>query len=76
MEWKREHFFDWKELNIDKVVDEIQKDPYQARSIMEFIRDEMNKEEELKKKLHEMEDEYEEKKHQLYKEYGVEDLYE
>jgi hypothetical protein len=43
---------------------------------MEFIRDEMNKEEELKKKLHEMEDEYEEKKHQLYKEYGVEDLYE
>lgn len=76
MERKREHFFDWKELSIDRVVEEIQKDPYQARSIMEFIRDEMNKEEEFKKKLHEMEDEYEEKKEELYKEYGMEDLYE
>lgn len=76
MERKREHFFDWKDLSIDRVVEEIQKDPYQARSIMEFIRDEMNKEEEFKKKLHEMEDEYEDKKEELYREYGMEDLYE
>lgn len=76
MERKREHFFDWKDLSIDRVVEEIQKDPYQARSIMEFIRDEMNKEEEFKKKLHELGDEYMEKKEKLYEEYGIEeDLY-
>lgn len=72
MERTREHFFDGKELNIDRVVEEIQKDPYQARGIMEFIRDEMYKEEEFKGKLHELEDEYKEKKEQLYKDYGVE----
>lgn len=74
MERKREHFFDWDDLSIDKVVEEIQKDPYQARSIMEFIRDEMNKEEEFKQKLHELEDEYEEKKEELHKEYWIEYL--
>ena len=76
MERKREHFFDWDELSIDRVVDEIQKDPYQARSIMEFISSEMKKEEEFKKKLHELGDEYEEKKKDLYEEYWMEHLYE
>lgn len=75
MERKREHFFDWEELSIDRVVEEIEKDPSQARSIMEFIRDEMNKEEEFKKRLHELGDEYKEKEKELYEEYGMEHLY-
>ena len=75
MERKREHFFDGDELSIDKVVEEIEKDPYQARGIMEFIRDEMNKEEELKEKLENLKDEYKKKEKELYKEYGMEYLY-
>lgn len=74
MEWKREHFFDGDELSIDRVVEEINKDPSQARSIMEFIRDEMNKEEELKEKLHELHKEHKKKEKELYEEYGMEHL--
>ena len=74
MERTREHFFDWDELSIDRVVEEIQKDPYQARGIMEFIRDEMNKEEEFKEKLEELNKHHEKKKKELYEEYGMEYL--
>lgn len=74
MERKREHFFDWKELSIDRVVEEIQKDPSQARSIMEFIRDEMNREEEFKEKLEELDRHHKEKEKELYKEYWMEYL--
>jgi len=74
MDWKREDFFDWKELSIDRVVEEIQKDPYQARWIMEFIRDEMNKEEEFKEKLKELHKLHKEKEKELYEEYGMEYL--
>ena len=71
MERKREHFFDWDELNIDRVVEEIQKDPYQARSIMEFIRDEMYKEEEFKEKLKELDEDHKKKEKELYEEYWM-----
>ena len=74
MERKREHFFDWDELSIDKVVEEINKDPNQARSIMEFIRDEMNKEEEFKEKLAELHRHHKEKEKEIYEEYGKEYL--
>jgi len=74
MERKREHFFDWDELSIDKVVEEISKDPNQARSIMEFIRDEMNKEEEFKEKLAELHRHHKEKEKEIYEEYGKEYL--
>lgn len=74
MERKREHFFDWDELSVDKVVEEISKDPNQARSIMEFIRDEMNKEEEFKEKLAELDKDHKEKEKELYKEYWMEYL--
>lgn len=74
MERKKEHFFDWDELSIDKVVEEINKAPSQARSIMEFIRDEMNKEEEFKKKLAELHKLHKEKEKEIYEEYGKEYL--
>ena len=74
MERKREHFFDWDELSIDRVVEEIQKDPYQARSIMEFIRDEMNKEKEFEEKLAELHKLHKKKEKELYEEYGMEYL--
>lgn len=74
MERKKEHFFDWDELSIDKVVEEISKDPNQARSIMEFIRDEMNKEEEFKEKLAELHRHHKEKEKEIYEEYGKEYL--
>jgi len=70
MERKREHFFDWDELSIDRVVEEIEKDPYQARGILEFIRDEMNKEEEFKEKLEELHHDHKKKEKELYEEYG------
>lgn len=74
MERKREDFFDWEELSIDRVVEEIQKDPYQARGIMEFIRDEMNREEEFKEKLAELHKLHKEKEKEIYEEYGKEYL--
>ena len=74
MDWKREDFFIGDELSIDRVVEEIQKDPYQARSIMEFIRDEMNKEEEFKEKLEELHKHHKKKEKELYEEYGMEYL--
>ena len=74
MERKKEHFFDWDELSIDRVVEEISKDPNQARSIMEFIRDEMNKEEEFKEKLAELHRHHKEKEKEIYEEYGKEYL--
>ena len=74
MERKREHFFDGKELSIDRVVEEINKDPSQARGIMEFIRDEMYKEEEFREKLEELNRHYKEKEKELYEEYGMEYL--
>ena len=74
MERKREHFFDWDELSIDKVVEEISKDPSQARSIMEFIRDEMYREEEFKEKLEELHKHHKKKEKELYEEYGMEYL--
>ena len=74
MERKREHFFDWKDLSIDRVVEEIQKDPYQARSIMEFIRDEMNREKEFEEKLAELHKLHKKKEKELYDEYGMEYL--
>lgn len=74
MERKKEHFFDGKELSIDRVVDEILKDPTQTRSIMELIRDEMKKEEEFKEKLEELHHDYKKKEKELYKEYGMEYL--
>ena len=74
MERKKEHFFDWDELSIDKVVEEISKDPNQARSIMEFIRDEMNKEKEFEEKLAELHKLHKEKEKELYEEYGMEYL--
>lgn len=74
MERKREHFFDGDELSIDKVVTEIEKDPYQARSIMEFIRDEMYREEEFREKLEELHKHHKQKEKELYEEYGMEYL--
>ena len=50
-------------------------EPGKIKEILEFIAAEMHKEVELKDKLEELEKEYEEKKHQLYKEYGMLDLY-
>ena len=72
MERKKEDFFIGNELSIDHVVEAIQNDVSQTRSIMEFISNVMKKEEEFKLKLHELEDEYEEKKEALYNEYGME----
>lgn len=74
MERKKEDFFDGNELSIDRVVDAIQNDVSWTRSIMEFISNEMHKEEEFKKKLHELGDEYDEKRKELYKEYWMEYL--
>lgn len=74
MDRKREHFFDGEELSIDRVVEEIQKDPNQARSIMEFIRDEMYREEEFKEKLEELHKHHKKKEKELYEEYGMEYL--
>lgn len=74
MERKKEDFFIGNELSIDHVVEAIQNDVTQTRAIMEFIASVMKKDEEFKKKLHELEDEYEEKKEALYNEYGVEYL--
>lgn len=71
MERKKEHFFKDGKLSIDDVVTAIENDPSQTRGIMEFIAQEMEKEEEFKQKLHELEDEYEEKKENLHKEYGM-----
>jgi hypothetical protein len=74
MERKKEDFFNGNELSIDHVVEAIQNDVTQTRAIMEFIASVMKKDEEFKKKLHELEDEYEEKKEALYNEYDVEYL--
>ena len=74
MEFKKEDFFNGNELSIDHVVEAIQNDVTQTRAIMEFIASVMKKDEEFKQKLHELEDEYEEKKEALYNEYGVEYL--
>lgn len=74
MERKREDFFDWDELSIDRVVEEIQKDPYQARGIMEFIRDEMNKEKEFEERLDKLHKDHKKKEKELYEEYGMEYL--
>lgn len=74
MERKKEDFFNGNELSIDHVVEAIQNDVTQTRAIMEFIASVMKKDEEFKQKLHELEDEYEEKKEALYNEYGVEYL--
>ena len=74
MEFKKEDFFNGNELSIDHVVEAIQNDVTQTRAIMEFIASVMKKDEEFKKKLHELEDEYEEKKEALYNEYDVEYL--
>lgn len=74
MEWKREDFFIGDELSIDRVVEEIQKDPYQARWIMEFIRDEMNREKEFEEKLEELHRHHKQKEKELYEEYGMEYL--
>lgn len=71
MEFKKEDFFNGNELSIDHVVEAIQNDVTQTRAIMEFIASVMKKDEEFKQKLHELEDEYEEKKEALYNEYGV-----
>ena len=68
---KKEDFFNGNELSIDHVVEAIQNDVTQTRAIMEFIASVMKKDEEFKQKLHELEDEYEEKKEALYNEYGV-----
>ena len=74
MERKKEDFFNGNELSIDHVVEAIQNDVSQTRGIMEFIAHVMKKDEEFKQKLHELEDEYEEKKEALYSEYDVEYL--
>lgn len=75
MEYTREHFFNWKDLNIDKVVEIIQQDPSRTRDVMDFIAHEMKKEEELKEKLAEMKEDYHKRKHELIEEYWMEDLY-
>lgn len=74
MERTREHFFDWSDLSIDRVVEEIQKDPSKTRSIMEFIRDEMYREEEFREKLEELHKHHKQKEKELYEEYGMEYL--
>lgn len=72
---EREDFFNWKDLNIDAVADAMTAEPGKIKEILEFIAAEMHKEVELKEKLEELEKEHEEKKHQLYKDYGMLDLY-
>ena len=74
MELTREHLFNWKDLDIDKVTEMIQQEPWRTREILWFIADEMQREEEFKEKLHELKDEYEEKERDLYKEYWMEHL--
>ncbi len=71
MERKKEHFFKDGKLSIDDVVTAIENDPSQTRGIMEFIAQEMEKEEEFKEKMHALDDEYKEKKVELHKEYGM-----
>lgn len=65
----KEDFFDWQELNIEKVATAMETEPWKIREILKFISNEMKKEEEFKKKLHELKDEYEEKERELYEEY-------
>ena len=74
MELTREQLFNWKDLDIDKVTEMIQQEPWRTREILWFIADEMQREEEFKEKLHELKDEYEEKERELYKEYWMEHL--
>jgi cyclopropane fatty-acyl-phospholipid synthase-like methyltransferase len=73
-ELTREHLFKGNELDIDKVADMIQQEPWRTREILWFIADEMHKEEEFKEKLHELKDDYEEKVKELHKEYWMEHL--
>jgi GrpB-like predicted nucleotidyltransferase (UPF0157 family) len=74
MEISRDYLFHGKELHIDHVVSLIESDPSKTREVMEFIGDEMRKEEELKEKLEDLKEDYHHKKHELYKEYGMEHL--
>ena len=69
MELTREELFEWKELNIDKVADMIQQEPWRTKEILEFISDEMHKEVEFKERLEELKHEYHHKKKDLYEEY-------
>lgn len=74
MELKRETFFNGKDLNIDAVAEAMTNEPGRIKEILEFIADEMHKEAELKEKLDELKEDYHHKKHELYKEYGMEHL--
>lgn len=74
MELKREMFFNGKDINIDAVSEAITNEPWRVKEILEFIAEEMHKEVELKEKLDELKEDYHTKKHELYKEYGMEHL--
>lgn len=74
MEFTREQFFNWKDLKIDAVADAITQEPGRVKEVLEFIAEEMHKEAELKDKLAELKEDYHHKKHELYKEYGMEHL--
>ena len=70
MTFKRDEFFDGKELNIEKVATKMEQEPWMIRSVLNFISTEMRKEEEFKMKMHELKEEYEDKEYQLREEYG------
>lgn len=70
MTFKREDFFDWKDLSIDRVASRMEQEPWRIREVLEFISHEMKREEEFKFKLHELKEEYEDKEYQLREEYG------
>ena len=74
MELTRQDLFTGEDLNIDAVVEMIQSEPGRTREILEFISEEMRKEVEFKEKLEELKEDYHHKKHELYKEYGMEHL--
>lgn len=73
-ELTRDELFDGTELNIDRVTEMIQQEPWRTKEILEFIAHEMRKEVEFNEKLDHLKHEYHHKKKALYEEYGMEYL--
>lgn len=75
MEFKREDFFDWKHLSIERTATRMEEEPWRIREILNFIADEMKKEEEFKEKMKNLKEHHEQEAKELIKSYGMEYLF-
>ena len=76
MEFKREDFFEGKNLSIERTATRMEEEPWRIREILNFIADEMHKEEEFKEKLEKLKEHHEQEAKELIKSYGMEYLFE